>query len=154
MVGSCFFNPVHQSVFFDLGIEAIGIQSYYWKVCVISVILLFCGAWFHPILYLLVVIWWYLFFPVFSWLHLSSFSMCRIPLSVFCSAGLVVINCITFCLSWKVLFLFQLLMKYLLCNLGWQLVYFRAWNESFHTFFAFNVSVEKSAWFWCVCLYR
>jgi hypothetical protein len=43
-------------------------------------------------------------------LHLSSSSGCRISLSIFCSAVLVVMNSFSFCLSWKV-FIFPSIMK-------------------------------------------
>jgi hypothetical protein len=42
-------------------------------------------------------------FLIFSWLNLSSTSVCRIPLNIFCSAGLVAMNAFHFCLSWKFL---------------------------------------------------
>jgi hypothetical protein len=44
-----------------------------------------------------------LFFIKFSCLILLSFSTCKSPLSIFCSAGWVVVNSFSFYLLWKVL---------------------------------------------------
>jgi hypothetical protein len=44
---------------------------------------------------------WNLFLPDVSCLWLSSSSLCRILLNVFWNADLVVINCFSLCVSWK-----------------------------------------------------
>jgi hypothetical protein len=45
---------------------------------------------------------WVFFYVVFSWLCLTSSSQCRILLSIFHPAGLVVMNFFSFYLSWNV----------------------------------------------------
>jgi hypothetical protein len=79
-------------------------------------------------------------------LCLSSSSVCRIPLSNFCSAGLMVLNPFSYCLSW--VFISPSIMKDSFAgygNLGWLLFSFRAWNTSFYALLAFRVSIEKFA---------
>jgi hypothetical protein len=48
---------------------------------------------------------WDSFFHVFSWLHLSSSSVCRIPLV---SSAVLFSDCFNFCLSWIFKFLLQI----------------------------------------------
>jgi hypothetical protein len=71
-----------------------------------------------------------LFFPVFSWLHLSSSSVCRILLSIFCRVGLIVMNSFSFCLSSGFYFLNFEGQFCWYSGLSWQLFSFRAWNMS------------------------
>jgi hypothetical protein len=87
---------------------------------------------------------------------LSSSLVCSIPLGVFCNAGLVDINCFSFCLSWKVftppLNLNDNFAGY--SNLGWQLFSYRDWNILSHVLLDFRVYSERSELiFMCLPLY-
>jgi hypothetical protein len=49
-----------------------------------------------------------LILPIFSWFCLLS-SVCRIPCRIFCSGGVVVIYCFSFCLLWKIFIVLSIL---------------------------------------------
>jgi hypothetical protein len=85
-------------------------------------------------------------FPHIFTADLSSSSVCRIPLNILYSGGLMVINCFTFCLSLNV-FISPSIMNdsfALQNNLVWQLLSFSAWNTFFHVLLGFKDSFEKS----------
>jgi hypothetical protein len=98
---------------------------------------------------------WGLILPILSWLCLFSSSMCRIPFRIFCSGGLVVIYCFSFCLSWKTFIPPSILNDSFAGQsiLGLKLFSFSAQNTSLHALLAFKVSIEKSVLFWWVYLY-
>jgi hypothetical protein len=78
--------------------------------------------------------------------YLSSSFGCRIFLSDFCNACLVVMNSFSLCLPWKV-FTSLLILKNNLAgysNLDWHLLSLRTWNPTFHALLAVTISVEKS----------
>jgi hypothetical protein len=88
-----------------------------------------------------------LFFLESSYLCLVFSSVCKSPLSIFCSAGLVVTNSFSFSLLWKVWISPSIRKDGFsgLTSLGWELLSFRAWITFFHDYLAFRVWVDKSA---------
>jgi hypothetical protein len=88
-----------------------------------------------------------LFFHESSWLTLISSSICKIPLSIFCSAGLVTTNYFNFSLLWKVLISPSIRKDNFpgWTSLGWHFLFLRTWIMSFPDLLAFRVWVVKSA---------
>jgi hypothetical protein len=87
-----------------------------------------------------------LFFLESSCLTLVSSFIYISPLSILCSASLVVTNSFSFSLLWKVL-LYPSVRKDTFAwwtRLGWQLLSFRSWIIPFHYLLGFRVWVEKS----------
>jgi hypothetical protein len=95
------FNLIHHLMSLDWRIKNNNIPCQYWKVCNNTChFVAFCNAWFFPTLhFIFLVIWW----DLFSWLYWYSFSICRISLIIFCSTGLLIINCFSFSLMWEVI---------------------------------------------------
>jgi hypothetical protein len=81
------------------------------------------------------------------WLCLFSPSVCRIPFRILCSGGLLVIHCLSFCLSLKTFIIPSVLNDSFAgySILGVKLFSFSAQNTSLHAFLTFKVSVERSA---------
>jgi hypothetical protein len=79
-----------------------------------------------------------LILSVFSWFCLLSSSVCRISYRIFCSGGLVVMYCFSFCLLWKIFIAPSILMIVLLGTVPYP---FSAWNISLHALLAFKVSI-------------
>jgi hypothetical protein len=83
---------------------------------------------------------------------LSSSSVWSIPLSIFCSAGLVVINCYSLCLSWTI-FISSILKDYFAgwSNFAWQLL---LGLEICHSmlFWLSRLLLRGLIEFWCFCL--
>jgi hypothetical protein len=94
-----FLNVAYHSVSVNWIVEIINTHGYCCKVCSNSC---HCAVFVMPdsfsILICLSILLWDLFF---SMVHFSFHYMCRIPLNVFGSAALVVINSFTLCLLWK-----------------------------------------------------
>lgn len=81
-----------------------------------------------------------------NWDHLSSSSVYNISVSIFCSATLVVMNCIRLCLPWNVL-ISPLIKKNSFAGyntLGRQLLTFRPWNILFYAVLASRVANQKN----------
>jgi hypothetical protein len=97
------FVFVTKPVSFDWRIETINIQSYFWKVCSSSFYCFVSFLFFpnpHLLIYLCIEIYSFSYFYGCS----SSPSVCRIPLSIFCSSGLMVMDCFSFVYHDKFLF--------------------------------------------------
>jgi hypothetical protein len=82
--------------------------------------------------------------PVLSWFCLLS-SVCRIPCRIFCSGGLVVTYCFSFCISWKT-FIPPSILNDTFAGysiLGLKFLSFSSQNVSLHALLVFKVSVKK-----------
>jgi hypothetical protein len=82
--------------------------------------------------------------PSLSWFSLLSLSVCRILWRIFCSDGLMVIYCVSFCLSWNIFIAPSILIVFLDRILRLKLFSFSAQKTSLHTLLAFKISLEKS----------
>ena len=85
----------------------------------------------------------FLLFSAFTQM-LPLSSLYSVPLSIFCSAALVVINYLSLQLCWNALPSPSILKDSFFghISLGWQLYTFRAWNTVFHTLLAFRMMIQ------------
>jgi hypothetical protein len=98
----------------------------------------------------LVLLAWYSSSGIYSFrfchdfVYLSSFSCCSTQSRIFCNVKLLVMNFISLCLSWNVftsLILQDNLAGY--SKLGWQLLFFRISNTSFHAYLPLDISARN-----------
>jgi hypothetical protein len=124
-------------------------------LCSFLPLLFIFEVWLFTVLIIMVLFYFYFVYLLFKLeLHtcfhdgtyLSFITGCITSLSIFGKAGLVAMNFLNFCLTWKVFiasFLKDKLIEYR--KLGWQLFSFRTWNTSLHSFLDYTTSTEKSA---------
>jgi hypothetical protein len=94
------WQQIVESYFFIGELRPLTFRVMVERYVLIPSILLFYAIWFfltHLLIYLSSKTYSFLCFYSFIY-HLLS--VCRIPLSIFCSAYLVIVNCFNFCLSW------------------------------------------------------
>lgn len=97
------------------------------------------------LLFVLLFLSGYVFFPVYLWIRLSSF-LYKIPLSIFCIVDLVVLNFLGLASFWNIPVSLSILRHNLvMCsNLGWPPFTFRAGNIPFFFFFwEFQVADDR-----------
>lgn len=118
-----FFYLTCQSLTTDCGIETIYIMSNYWKILIdIVIALLFCHWFLYSSLLLNSSPWLHIFMPIRSLVIWVSLTLCRVSLSIFHSAVLVVINHLRFCLEENCCF--SIILTFYFCsNFSFLLVY-------------------------------
>jgi hypothetical protein len=103
MVWSCFLIQFSILCLLIGALRPFSIWYQYWEVPVVS------SHFYSPVVYFyLFLLYWTSWSKEFilSWIflsHSSFFSVFKSPLSIFCSAGLVVVNSFSFSLLWKIL---------------------------------------------------